>query len=229
MLLEKWMSDPVGCCEAIGLQTPMSALRSLHNDFGTAGRSLTATLDDLDEYLEAPPTSPYRGQNSRLGAAAASSMSAASADVCAICLDEDVGDGDLCDCVPMPCQHTFCRRCWCTYLTMKITEGDADHVTCPALGCCMLVPVDLIENMVSKETARKYLQFDLNSFVATNRSIKWCPNPGCGRAVRLPETEQMQPQIMTSSLAAAVVKCPARTSHAVDCGNGHFFCWEVFY
>ncbi len=21
-------------------------------------------------------------------------------------------------------------------------------------------------------------------------------------------------------------KAPSRTSHAVDCGNGHFFCWE---
>ncbi len=21
-------------------------------------------------------------------------------------------------------------------------------------------------------------------------------------------------------------KAPPRTSHAVDCGNGHFFCWE---
>lgn len=49
----------------------------------------------------------------------------------------------------------------------------------------------------------------------TNRSIKWCPMAGCGRAVRLPEIEQ---QIHKSSTQV-------RTSHAVDCGNGHFFCW----
>ena len=74
---------------------------------------------------------------------------------------------------------------------MKIIEGDAHHVTCPALGCSMLVPVELIESLVSKETARKYLHFDLNSFVATNPSIKWCPKPGCGMAVKLPECEQV--------------------------------------
>jgi hypothetical protein len=53
--------------------------------------------------------------------------------------------------------------------------------------------------------------------VETNRSIKWCPLPGCGRAVRLPpdQMESSQPSLG-----------PANTSHAVDCGNGHFFCWE---
>ncbi len=56
----------------------------------------------------------------------------------------------------------------------------------------MLVPVELIESLVSKETARKYLHFDLNSFVATNPSIKWCPKPGCGMAVKLPECEQVR-------------------------------------
>ncbi len=55
----------------------------------------------------------------------------------------------------------------------------------------MLVPVELIESLVSKETAKKYLHFDLNSFVATNPTIKWCPGTGCGFAVRLPESEQV--------------------------------------
>ena len=32
----------------------------------------------------------------------------------------------------------------------------------------------------------RYLKFDINSFVETSRSIKWCPGPGCQRAVRLP-------------------------------------------
>ena len=92
--------------------------------------------------------------------------------------------------VYISCDHSFCRRCWSSYLTLKIIEGDANHVTCPALGGSMLVPVELIESLVSKETAKKYLHFDLNSFVATNPTIKWCPGTGCGFAVRLPESEQ---------------------------------------
>ena len=35
----------------------------------------------------------------------------------------------------------------------------------------------------------RYLKFDINSFVETSRSIKWCPGPGCQRAVRLPDVE----------------------------------------
>ncbi|KAJ9600570.1 hypothetical protein L9F63_026293, partial [Diploptera punctata] len=62
------------------------------------------------------------------------------------------------------------------------------------------------------------------AFVESNRSIKWCPMPGCGRAVRLPETEQTQPSDVLHNIPSS--KPPLLTSHAVDCGNGHFFCWE---
>ena len=47
------------------------------------------------------------------------------------------------------------------YLTGKITEGDAHHLTCPGYDCTILVPVDLIETLVSKDVARRYLQFDI--------------------------------------------------------------------
>lgn len=51
----------------------------------------------------------------------------------------------------------------------------------------------------------------------SNKSIKWCPVAGCGRAVRLPEAEQ------TGNRQNKSIPI---TSHAVDCGNAHFFCWE---
>jgi len=64
----------------------------------------------------------------------------------------------------------------------------------------------------------------LQAFVESNPSIKWCPYPACGRAVRLPDSDNpMSPLFRTSS----GVRSPADTSHAVDCGNGHIFCWFV--
>lgn len=127
-----------------------------------------------------PPTSPCKSRIS-------DSTENCTKEYCDICLDEvDRMDSR----VFIPCEHCFCRDCWCSYLTLKISEG-VHHILCPALGCTFLIPVELIESLVSKETARKYLHFDLNSFVATNPSIKWCPKPGCGRAVRLPENEQV--------------------------------------
>lgn len=141
----------------------------------------------------------------------------------------------------MSCGHTFCSLCWENYLTLKIQEGDAHHISCPEYNCDILVPVEVIEKSVTPEVARRYLQFDIKvsffcfasktqiinlytqldkylyfsmkAFVESSRCIKWCPRPGCGQAVRLPETEQTPPP------------SAAPTSHAVDCGNGHFFCW----
>ncbi|KAG1669698.1 Ankyrin repeat and IBR domain-containing protein 1 [Nymphon striatum] len=110
------------------------------------------------------------------------------------------------------------------YLEVKIQQGDAHNITCPAFQCSRLVPVDVIENLVSPDMIRKYLQFDIQAFVASNPQIKWCPSPGCGRAVRLPQIDTIDPQVRNIPNAHP----PAETSHAVDCGNGHYFCWECF-
>ncbi|XP_025835160.1 ankyrin repeat and IBR domain-containing protein 1-like, partial [Agrilus planipennis] len=120
--------------------------------------------------------------------------------------------------IAMSCKHNFCRSCWGSYLTIKIQSGDAHHIMCPAYQCHILVPVETIEKLVSPEMARRYLQFDIKAFVESNKSIKWCPVAGCGRAVRLPETEQNRTKTGNKSIPI--------TSHAVDCGNSHFFCWE---
>jgi len=49
----------------------------------------------------------------------------------------------------------------CRYLSGKILEGDAHNITCPGYDCDKLVPVELIETVVSRDMARRYLQFDI--------------------------------------------------------------------
>jgi len=53
--------------------------------------------------------------------------------------------------------------CACTgrYLSGKIQAGDAHNITCPGYDCDKLVPVELIETVVSRDMARRYLQFDI--------------------------------------------------------------------
>jgi len=48
-----------------------------------------------------------------------------------------------------------------SYLNVKIKEGGVHDITCPGYGCNILVPVEVIENVVSRDMARRYLQFDI--------------------------------------------------------------------
>ncbi|XP_063237548.1 uncharacterized protein LOC134539440 [Bacillus rossius redtenbacheri] len=199
-LLEKWMKDPVQCCQLAGVQPPASALQ--HR--GSPRPPRAALLEDSRPRQD--PVGPEGGRAS---------------DICEICmLAMPCWDRP----VSMSCSHQFCTSCWENYLTVKIQDGDAHHILCPAYQCHILVPVEVIERLVSPDMARRYLQFDIKAFVESNRSIKWCPMPGCGRAVRLPETEQAQPGDALHGIPTA--RPPPLTSHAVDCGNSHFFCWE---
>ncbi|KAB0801262.1 hypothetical protein PPYR_02047 [Photinus pyralis] len=184
LLLEKWMKDPVECCQLAGVQAPSSALQH-----GNSWESSTSS--ETNESFYKPEI------------------------MCEICFSL-MSEWE--QSILMSCQHIFCKHCWESYLTIKIQDGDAHHIMCPAYQCHILVPVELIERLVSPEMARRYLQFDIKAFVESNRSIKWCPIAGCGRAVRLPETEQYESKNPNKTVP--------ESSHAVDCGNGHFFCWE---
>lgn len=62
--------------------------------------------------------------------------------------------------------------------------------------------------------------FSPQAFVENNPAIKWCPIPGCERAVRL--TRQGSNSTGSDTLSFPMLKAPA-----VDCGKGHLFCWLV--
>ncbi|XP_033113786.1 ankyrin repeat and IBR domain-containing protein 1-like [Anneissia japonica] len=138
--------------------------------------------------------------------------------ICEICEDSIQADDYTID---IPCMHTFCRDCWIRYLTGKITEGDIHNIMCPAYDCPKLVPVEVVEDVVPRDIARKYLQFDIRAFVDTNPYIKWCPKPGCSCAVKLP-----QEALNNTASRRARTASPPPMSRAVTCSQGHQFCWE---
>ncbi|XP_046384955.1 uncharacterized protein LOC124155281 [Ischnura elegans] len=231
-LLEKWMKEPVLCCQLAGVQPPASALH--HSDLcppppplspPPAGGSLSRhDIPSAEEEIDCVPS---------IAESRDSGVGEAREQVCEICTDV-IPEWD--EVVQTSCEHRFCTSCWEAYLTVKIREGDAHRILCPAFHCHYLVPAEIIERLVSPEMARRYLQFDIKAFVEGNRSIKWCPMPGCGRAVRLPEVERLllQHQHSTMSPPLPLPSSPPPSpgwpppvvSHAVDCGRGHLFCWE---
>jgi len=99
---------------------------------------------------------------------------------------------------------------------------------CPQTGCLALVPNETIESLVSDDIARRYLQFDLRSFVETNPDLKWCPNSGCSMAVRNPrlfENNFIHKKVIVPDLHEQH-NVIYEFSSTVDCGRGHEFCWE---
>ena len=141
---------------------------------------------------------------------------------CEICCDDFTLDPRLF----ISCRHNICVQCWSDYLTLKITENPANSLECPGYDCSILVPTEIIESIVSKDVAQRYLQFGIQAFVDTHPDMKWCPHPGCGRAVKLPEDPNMTFNYNGFILKTKRTKPAPR---AVDCGSGHFFCWLVYH
>lgn len=131
---------------------------------------------------------------------------------------------------------------------MKIEEGNVVDIVCPQTDCYIIVAPDLVGRLVSKETVSKYLQFDLKAFVDSNPSYKWCPFPGCGRAVRDPklaivtnnvtesEANEDVADNLINGISMDMININLRAglnqngdnseySKSVDCGAGHYFCW----
>ncbi|XP_045914261.1 ankyrin repeat and IBR domain-containing protein 1-like isoform X2 [Micropterus dolomieu] len=201
-LLEAWMPDAEGCCQRSGVAMPIPP-PSGYNAWDTlpSPRTPRTPRSPLTLTLTSPTDSCLTPGEEGL--------STCGICLCSISVFEDPVD--------MSCGHEFCRACWEGFLNVKIQEGDAHNIFCPAYECYQLVPVHVIESVVSREMDQRYLQFDIKAFVENNPAIRWCPAARCERAVRLtrPGPGDSDPQSF-----------PLLPSPAVDCGKGHLFCWE---
>uniref|UniRef100_A0A4W5QV55 RBR-type E3 ubiquitin transferase n=1 Tax=Hucho hucho TaxID=62062 RepID=A0A4W5QV55_9TELE len=194
------MSNAEGCCQRSGVHMP-SAPPSGYNAWDTlpsprTPRTTRSSITSPDEISLTPG-------------------------------DDDTTLCGICMCplsifeepVDMSCGHEFCRACWEGFLNLKIQEGEAHNIFCPAHDCFQLVPVEVIESVVSREMDKRYLQFDIKAFVENNPAIRWCPKAGCERAVRL--SSQGPGSRSSDPFSLPLLRAPA-----VDCGKGHVFCWE---
>ncbi|XP_073485719.1 ankyrin repeat and IBR domain-containing protein 1 [Aquarana catesbeiana] len=199
-LLEDWMTSPESCCQRSGVQMPTPP---------PSGYNAWDTLP-----------SPRTPRTTRSSVTSPDEISLSPGDIdmtlCGICM---CSISVFEDPVEMACGHDFCRTCWESFLNLKIQEGEAHNIFCPAYDCFQLVPVEVIESVVSKEMDKRYLLFDIKAFVENNTAIRWCPTPACERAVRLKKQG-------TNTSGSDILSFPLLRAPAVDCGKGHLFCWE---
>jgi len=86
----------------------------------------------------------------------------------------------------MKCGHSFCSECWRSYLKEKVTIGHLClDVTCMQEGCPLTLPhskwTKILEN--DEDELAAYRKFHCKSFTDDNKSVRWCPKPGCIYAV----------------------------------------------
>lgn len=184
-LLEHWIRDPVATCRAAGVQPPQTML--LPSEKAHLILLKRQEYDLRTSLLMSKKLTPkIHSENSFI----VDEELAEDGFLCELCCDlmttPNPMEGDL------SCGHKFCTRCWKEYLQTKIKEGDAHQIRCPAFECDTLVPIPVIERHVSPQMARKYLKFDLNEFIETNKSMRWCPYSGCQRVVNMPESNQVR-------------------------------------
>jgi len=128
--------------------------------------------------------------------------------------------------ITVPCSHIVCKLCWEEYLKEKINSGNVSKLKCPAYDCSELVPMSVIKTLIPEEIYQKYQKFGLDKFVTGMTDIKWCPHPGCERAVQVPATYPTENNDVQDAAAIDTSLDKKVESRNVDCGLGHFFCWS---
>eukprot|EP00163_Fabomonas_tropica_P013810 TRINITY_DN253_c0_g1_i7.p1 TRINITY_DN253_c0_g1~~TRINITY_DN253_c0_g1_i7.p1 ORF type:complete len:452 (+),score=71.95 TRINITY_DN253_c0_g1_i7:146-1501(+) len=103
---------------------------------------------------------------------------------CGICMDDEITGQDM---ALMPCGHLFCKGCWQGNLGVCIKEGESILIECMAPKCNMKVPETTVRSIVDDEMWDKYKYFEAKEFVSSNPYVRWCPAPGCSKAIRITE------------------------------------------
>lgn len=98
------------------------------------------------------------------------------------------------------CGHWFCNDCWTGFLISQINDGaKCVFASCMGMRCTLAhnhkfgcacnekVPSTMFARFVKDPALMaKYTRWVLDTFVEGQRTVKWCPRPGCGRAVCYP-------------------------------------------
>ena len=140
-------------------------------------------------------------------------------DVCDICGEASL-DGIISNAT---CYHACCKECWQEYLRQKITTGQVVNIPCPGYQCKQHLSKEMVVKLIPPDVDSKYFKFGIDSFVDSCQNTRWCPHPGCERAVHLPPTSA------AGDVASPTVSLEPKGTdgllRTVDCGEGHFFCW----
>ncbi|KIY53604.1 hypothetical protein FISHEDRAFT_32987 [Fistulina hepatica ATCC 64428] len=141
-----------------------------------------------------PTRRSQRGSSSRLVAKKTRSA-APEPVVCQICFDDSP---DL-QILSLSCEHGFCSNCWSAYITSKVRDEGEHTIRCMAEHCRLVTPDSFIHSVLipggptqmnaaqqddSMSTWSRFQELLVRHFVASDRSLKYCPYPSCTNTVK---------------------------------------------
>lgn len=130
---------------------------------------------------------------------------------CGICFEDEHAPDRM---YSMSCRHAFCRICWKTYLETAInTEGPRCLcTTCPEPRCGQVITEDDVSEL-APTAVEKFVQYQLRSFVETNKKVRWCPGPSCEQIAVANNSEGFEGEMTCRCGTAFCLEC-GEASHA---------------
>ncbi|XP_026420537.1 probable E3 ubiquitin-protein ligase ARI8 [Papaver somniferum] len=134
---------------------------------------------------------------------------------CGICFDNYHQD----EMYDAGCGHVFCESCWKGYIGTSVNDGPGClSLRCPDPDCNAAVCQDMVYKLVSNDDKKKYSDYLLISYIEDNRSMKWCPGPGCGSAIQLVhDTENYD--VTCECTFSFCWNCTQEAHHPVECST----------
>lgn len=95
---------------------------------------------------------------------------------CEICYDDDLDPSEM---YALPCRHAFCRSCWDSFLTDRLsTKATQDHISCPRHDCEERVLLSDISQLQETRIHEWHNVF-LTLLVDKSELYSHCPGPDC--------------------------------------------------
>lgn len=86
----------------------------------------------------------------------------------------------------LACSHAFCINCTRAYLKARVVNGRAFKIPCMEFKCKQRFTAEHIQQFCSKKVVKTFETIKEDIKVGSNKRLKWCPRPDCGKVVRKP-------------------------------------------
>lgn len=87
------------------------------------------------------------------------------------------------------CGHWFCDACWVAYCRSRLAMGSV-NINCPELKCSEIVDDAVLLTFVNIMEVLDLKRREHEIIIQSSDSSKWCPNPQCGRVIKITNVEK---------------------------------------